>query len=140
MLPGFRPEAGAAGWTVSNPAVFSAAPLAASLRLFDRAGMPALRKKSEHLTRWLERCLQIQCKDLLEIVTPAAPASRGAMLTIRPRPGGGQAAAPLLARLEQRGLIADARGDWIRITPAPFFNSYAECLTGAELLRRELTD
>jgi kynureninase len=47
--------------------------------------------------------------------------------------------ADLLARLAQRGLVIDNRGQWLRIAPAPFFNSFAECLTCADWLRSELT-
>jgi DNA-binding transcriptional ArsR family regulator len=39
MLPEFRPAAGAAGWAVSNPPIFSAAPLLASLEMFREADM-----------------------------------------------------------------------------------------------------
>ena len=42
MLPEFRPAAGAAGWAVSNPPIFSAAPLLASLEMFRAAGMRAI--------------------------------------------------------------------------------------------------
>ncbi len=139
MLPGFRPEAGAAGWAVSNPAVFSAAPLGASLQLFDRAGMAALRAKSLRLTAWLERCLQDRCGKLLDIVTPPDAGARGAMLTVSPRSGTVAGTTDLLARLAQRGLVIDQRGPWLRIAPAPFFNSFAECLTCADWMRSELT-
>src|SRR6185369_1463414 len=38
MGPEFRPAIGAAGWAVSNPPIFSAAPLLASLEMFRSAG------------------------------------------------------------------------------------------------------
>jgi kynureninase len=135
MLPGFRPEAGAAGWAISNPPIFAAAPLAASLEVFAQAGMPALRRKSRELTSWLRHAIETLCGDRIRFVTPADPAQRGAMLALEPR---GLAANELLARLERRGLSADTRGPWLRLTPAPLFNTYAECLQCAQWLRDEL--
>ncbi len=138
MLPGFKPAAGAAGWAVSNPPVFAAAPLVTSLAIFDRAGMGPLREKSMALTGWFERCLRDLGGDALEIISPTEPQARGAMLTIKPSGHAAQPTQELLARLEKRGLAADSRGDWLRMTPAPLFNTFAECLTCAEWIRDEL--
>ena len=57
MMPEFRPAAGAAGWAVSNPPIFSAAPLLASLEMFRAAGIGELRAKSVRLTAYAERLL-----------------------------------------------------------------------------------
>jgi kynureninase len=61
MLPDFRPAAGAAGWAVSNPPIFSAAPLLASLEMFRAAGIEDLRAKSVRLTTYAERLLNERC-------------------------------------------------------------------------------
>jgi kynureninase len=58
MEPGFRPIPTAEGWQLSNAPVFAMAPHLASLRLFDRAGMDALTKKSRKLTGFLEFVIQ----------------------------------------------------------------------------------
>ena len=50
MEPEFKPMSSAEAWQVSNAPVFSMAVHRAALDLFDRAGMPALRAKSEQLT------------------------------------------------------------------------------------------
>lgn len=46
----FKAGMGASAWALSNPPIFQIAALRASLELFDRATMPALRRKSELLT------------------------------------------------------------------------------------------
>ena len=64
---------GAEGWQISNLPILAAAPLLASLPLFDAAGLPALRAKSLRLTGYLESLLRAQLADSLTILTPADP-------------------------------------------------------------------
>src|SRR5688572_3984411 len=71
MQPGFEPANGAAGWAVSNPPIFSAAPLIASLEMFRAAGIEELRAKSVRLTGYAERLLRAQVWRDVQIITPA---------------------------------------------------------------------
>src|SRR5687767_7112861 len=83
MQPDFEPANGAAGWAVSNPPIFSAAPLIASLEMFRAAGIEELRAKSVRLTGYAERLLRAQVWRDVQIITPADPAQRGAQLSLR---------------------------------------------------------
>jgi kynureninase len=140
MPPGFLAAPGAAGWALSNPPIFSAAPLRASLPLFDEAGMSALRRKSLALTAYLASLLTERAGGQLTIVTPSDPAQRASQLSLRVCAGPARAV-ELIGALAARGVVCDARQpDILRIAPVPLYNSFEDVLRGAwqlcELLRR----
>ena len=58
---------GAFGWQLSNPSVLTLTALRASLDLFDKTTMAALRKKSVVLTRYLERLLKDKLPGLVKV-------------------------------------------------------------------------
>ncbi len=128
MGPEFVPTPGADGWQLSNPPILGLAPLRASLDLFARAGMPALRAKSERLTGALEQLIRAHLADTLQIVTPAAPGQRGCQLSLRVA-GGRERGRALFAHLSARGVLGDWREpDVIRISPTPLYNTHADIL------------
>lgn len=127
MGPQFRPVAGAEGWQISNPPILATAPLLASLALFQRAGIGALRRKSEQLTAWLEDAIKARCGEHIEIITPADPAQRGCQLSLRVKRTP-QEARQFHARLSAAGVLADWRDpDIIRVAPVPLYNSFTDC-------------
>src|SRR5256714_11314500 len=71
LEPEFIPIASADAWQVSNPPIFSMAPLLASLSIFDEAGgMKPLREKSLKLTSYLEFLLNAIGSKKFTIITP----------------------------------------------------------------------
>ena len=133
MAPEFVPSAGAEGWQLSNPPVLALAPLRASLEQFDRAGgMAVLRAKSEKLTGFLDSLVRRRLGDVLEIITPAEPAWRGAQLSLRVA-GGRERGRELFDYLRDTGILGDWREpDVIRISPAPLYNRYSDVLRFVE--------
>ena len=133
MAPEFVPSAGAEGWQLSNPPVLALAPLRASLEQFDRAGgMAVLRAKSEKLTGFLDSLVRRRLGDVLEIITPAEPARRGAQLSLRVA-GGRERGRELFDYLRDTGILGDWREpDVIRISPAQLYNRYSDVLRFVE--------
>jgi kynureninase len=82
MWPEFVARAGADGWQLSNPPIMALAPLLASLQLFDRVGMDALHAKSRAVTGYLRALLAEWAPPGCRIVTPDAPGTHGAQLSI----------------------------------------------------------
>jgi kynureninase len=121
MGPDFVPVASADAWSLSNPPIFSLTPLKASLDLFDRATMPALRAKSVRLTSYMESLLAPRRAKGLEILTPAEPSARGCQLSLVV-PGMSR---EIQRRLLERHVVCDFREpNVVRAAPAPLYNSY----------------
>ena len=132
MGPDFEPTPGADGWQLSNPPILGLAPLRASLDLFDRVGMAALRAKSQRLTGYLQALIDARLSDRLEVLTPRDPAGRGCQLSIRVV-GGRDRGRALFDHLATRGVLGDWREpDVIRISPAPLYNTHADVLRFAQ--------
>ena len=126
MLPEFRPAAGAAGWAVSNPPIFSAAPLLASLEMFREADMGELRAKSVRLTAYAERLMRERCGNEVRIITPPAKAERGCQLSFRVN-GGAKRGRRIFDHLAVHGVVCDWREpDIIRIAPVPLYNRFID--------------
>jgi len=134
----FAPMATAEAWQISNPPVLAMVPLEASLELFAAAGPETLQLKSRALTAYLERLLDHQCGDRVELLTPRRPDARGAQLSVRLRLDG-EAAAAVVAALEQAGVVADWRPpDVLRLTPVPLYNSFADVHAAVQALSAAL--
>ena len=133
-----QPLPGAEGWQISNLPILAAAPLLASLPLFDAAGMPALRAKSVQLTAYLESLLRAQLADSVTILTPADPEARGCQLSLRLRRTSTQAR-EVFDALATAGFTGDWREpDVIRVAPVPLYNTFAEVWEFVAALRRML--
>jgi kynureninase len=126
MPPEFSAIPGAQGWQVSNPPILSAAPLLASLEIFERAGIERLRRKSLMLTLYFADLLRARLPDAITIVTPLADDEHGAQLSLRLNCSPGDA-----KRVQNRLQAAHAFCDWrepdiIRAAAAPLYNSFAD--------------
>ena len=137
MGPEFKPMSGAEGWQISNPPIFQMAALRASLEIFDEAGMPNLRTKSEKLTGYLEYRLAQIGDDRMSVITPSEPAQRGCQLSIRVK----NSDRKLFEALTERGVFVDWREpDVIRAAPVPLYNCFRDVFVFCEYLRSCLRD
>ena len=119
----FVPVASVDGWQLSNPSIFSMAPLRASMDLFDKAGLGPIRKKSLLLTGYLEYLLKETVGDSVEIVTPTDPAARGCQLSLTVKTG----IQGLQQQLTREGFICDFRKpNILRIAPTPLYNTFMD--------------
>ena len=122
LEPEFIPVASADGWQISNPPIFSMAPLRASLAIFDEAGgMEALRAKSTKLTGYLEFLLMETGSKKFSIITPRDPNARGCQLSILAHEHPKQ--------LHEELVAADVKCDFrepnvIRVAPTPLYNTF----------------
>ena len=143
MPPNFEPQAGAAGWQLSNAPVLPMAAHRAALEIFDRAGIENLRTKSIQLTNYVDFCIaQINAQypsnlpPPLQIITPNDTAQRGCQLSILTQPDYGR---QLFDYLTQQGIIADWRQpNVIRVAPVPLYNTFADVYALANALQNGL--
>ncbi len=137
QMPGqFVPQPGADGWQISNPPIFALAPVRASLAIFDQAGMPAVRAKSELLTAYLEFLLDQLPGKRFETITPRDPIRRGCQLSIlvhdRPR--------ALIEALKAGGVVCDFREpNVVRVAPVPLYNTFHEVWSFVQILKQSMS-
>src|SRR6266403_263639 len=144
LEPEFVPVASADGWQISNPTIFSMAPLRASLAIFDEAGgMEALRAKSIKLTGYLEFLLDragakgqsnadaARTLDRVAMITPREPEARGCQLSILAQ----EHPKELFKELQTSGVKCDFREpNVIRVAPTPLYNTFHEVWRFAKIL------
>jgi kynureninase len=132
LEPEFMPVASADGWQISNPPIFSMAPLRASLAVFDDAGgMEPLRAKSIRLTGYLEFLLTEIGSKKFTVITPRNSNERGCQLSIQAH----EHPKELLKELEAAGVKCDFREpNVIRVAPTPLYNTFHEVWRFARIL------
>jgi len=132
LEPDFIPVASADGWQISNPPIFSMAPLRASLAIFDKAGgIDPLRAKSTKLTGYLEFLLTQIGSKKFSVITPRDPNARGCQLSILAH----QHPKELHNALVAAGVKCDFREpNVIRVAPTPLYNTFHEVWRFAKIL------
>lgn len=122
-------------WQHSNPPILQLAALRASVDIFKRATMPALRAKSVKLTAFLESCLKQCAIPGLTITTPSDPSARGAQLSLKID----RAPKEKLENLLKVGVVCDFREpDILRAAPTPLYNRFEDCVQFVEKLHSTL--
>jgi kynureninase len=131
MQKGFIPQKGAASWQMSNAPVFNMVAHRASLDLFAKAGIKALREKSIRMTAYLEFLLKELHHLSFSIITPSEVDKRGAQLSLLFHEKGKE----VFKALTENGVIADWREpNVIRIAPVPMYNNFEDCYRFYEIL------
>ncbi len=131
MEKGFIPQKNAGSWQMSNAPVFNMVAHNASLDIFDKAGIQALRAKSERLTSYMEYLLKQVTHLPFTIITPADTTRRGAQLSMLFHERGRE----VFDKLTENGVIADWREpNVIRIAPVPLYNTYTDAFRFYEIL------
>ena len=132
LEPEFIPVPSADGWQISNPPIFSMAPLRASLSIFDEVGgIERLRAKSIKLTGYLEFLLMEIGSKKFSVITPGDPNARGCQLSI--------VAHQHPKELHNELVAAGVKGDFrepnvIRVAPTPLYSTFHEVWRFAQIL------
>jgi kynureninase len=132
----FVPVPSADAWQISNPPIFSMAPLRASLEIFDEAGgMEPLRAKSIQLTGYLRYLLENQPSNAAErrltVITPRETNAHGCQLSILVHDNPKK----LFDTLKAAGVRCDFREpNVIRVAPTPLYNTFHDVWRFAKIL------
>jgi kynureninase len=131
MESDYVPIRSAEGWQMSNPPILSLAALRASLHIFDKAGISALREKSCLLTGYMEFLIDRKVSKGVAIITPRDPQQRGCQLSLVLKKNGRE----VYKQLAKNGFICDWREpDVIRVAPVPLYNTFQDVLRFVEFL------
>ncbi|XP_033640545.1 kynureninase-like [Asterias rubens] len=143
---------GIAGYRISNPGFLSVIPVKASLEVFSKTSMAALRKKSVLLTGYLEYLIKLHFSRpkpsetpdengkatddgdqiYIDIITPSNVAERGCQLSLLFNTNVDE----ILTQLMKRGTLCDERKpNVIRIAPTPLYSKFEDVWRFVQVLR-----
>jgi len=135
MGPDFRARESADGWQLSNPPIMALAPVKASMQIFDRVGMRAIREKSEKITAYLAWLIGQELKGKVQVLTPTDAAQRGAQLSLAVN----GATRDFEKRMHAEGAVVDFREpNVVRVAPAPLYTTYQDCWELVQVMKRTL--
>jgi len=138
MARSFTPAAGAELWQMSNPPILSLAPVVGSLKIFQEAGLAAIREKSKKLTGYMDWLVATRFGEQIGSITPED--ARGCQLSLSVK-GSGIDGKKLFDNLCALNVTPDWREpDVIRVAPAPLYNSFDDVFEFAERLSLALSD
>jgi kynureninase len=130
MGSAFHPADDAGRFLIGTPHVLSLAPVLGALELINRAGIDAIRRKSQDLTGTLLLLARRLERFGVRVITPREKEHRGGHITLA-HPAAGK----LSRALRARGVIPDFRPpDLLRLAPAPLYTSFAECERAIDVL------
>lgn len=134
MKKGFKPEAGAAGWQLSNAPILGMAVHKVALDMFVSARMNILIEKRKKMTDFLASAL-LSCSEKnpklnFKIITPK---ERGAQISVLT----GSEGKALYNFLSENGVVVDWREpNVIRMAPVPLYNSFEDIWRTTDVLLR----
>jgi kynureninase len=132
MLPDFENAQNAAGWQIGTPHILSMAPLEGSLKIFNDAGIEAIREKSLMLTSYLIFLIDTVLDNFsFYIGSPREEKSRGGHIALEH-----ENALQINAALKNRSIITDFRyPNIIRMAPAALYNSFDDVWRTVQALK-----
>ena len=132
MANDYDSAATAEDWQISTPTILAMAAINASLQLFAKVGMAALRAKSEALTGYLYYLLTQNHLPNIMVLTPSEASQRGCQLSLLMVNG----SKGLFTYLTANNVIADWREpNVIRLAPVPLYNTFTEVYEVVELIK-----
>ncbi len=132
--PDYRPGAGIERMRVGTPPILQLAALEASLDIWDRVDMAALRARSIDLSECFIAAVEAGT-DELRLASPRDPAARGSQVSFHHPEG-----YAVMQALIHRGVIGDFRApDLLRFGFTPLFTTVEEVRRAAEILCEILT-
>lgn len=137
MEPAYEPAPGIGRARVGTPPLLSLLALETALAPLERAGVSAVRAKSEQLSAFFLACADALLDGLgFGVVTPRDPARRGSQVTLRHAE-----AHAVMAALRERGVIGDVRPpDLLRFGIGALHLSYADIHDAVATLRAVTAD
>ncbi|WP_107705250.1 kynureninase [Nocardioides allogilvus] len=135
FTPDYEPAPGISRFLVGTPHLLSCAGLEASLEIWDRVDLGAVRTKSLALTDLFISLVEARVGEHVSVVTPREHAVRGSQVSLRHEDG----YAPMQALIE-RGVIGDFRApDLMRFGFTPLYVGYADVWDAVDVLAEVLT-